>query len=288
MTEPRRTTERFPATWISSRYPVAYRLMPKCACSTIGQWLHYLDHKRFYDGLVHDADTPILKWGIPDCRPIIVDRVTSEQYVFFAMVRNPYRRLVSAFADKIIGYQSNGRHYRDGELHGLLEQYGYRFGGDSNIFDNFRLFIRFVVDTLQGQGPIAADPHWRPCASMLRISARLNPRWVPGEIGHVEHLNRDLGIIADRAGVPAAARPSALPRDNTTSLGQIRIDQLFGEEECVLVQEVYAEDFAWFRYDVDLGRSQPLGPVVIEDVQRALGETWTNDYEVIDNPDISS
>lgn len=264
------TPKRYPATWISQRYPVAYRLMPKCACSTVGQWIHYLDHSHFYDGLVHDRDAPILKWGIPRCRQKIINRVTSRDYIFFAIVRNPYRRLASAFADKIIGYQSNGRHYRGGELHHLLHSYGYRFGPESNILDNFKVFVRFVADTLEERAPIPADPHWRPCATMLRINARLNPDWLPAYIGHVESLTQDLAAIADFAGIPQAARPASLPRDNTTSLGQITVEQLFGEEEKAIVQRVYAEDFRWFGYGPEPDRPLPAGSVDVSSIRGAL------------------
>jgi len=286
-TEPMQKPPRFPATWISHRYPVAYRLMPKCACSTLGQWIHYLDHSRFYNGLVHDRDAPILKWGIAECRPTIVDRLTPGGYLFFAIVRNPYRRLASAFADKIFGYQANGIYYRGGELHQLLETYGYRFGPESNVIDNFKIFVRFVADTLEGLASIPADPHWRPCATMLRINARLNPDWLPTYIGHVESLTQDLAAIADLAGIPAAARPASLPRDNTTSLGQITVEQLFGEEEKAIVQRVYAEDFRWFGYGPEPDRPLPAGPVDVATVRGALQEEPAKRLEP-DEPEVAS
>ena len=34
---------------------VVYRVVPKCACSTIGQIMYYSDHGAFFDGDIHDA-----------------------------------------------------------------------------------------------------------------------------------------------------------------------------------------------------------------------------------------
>ena len=264
------TQSRYPATWISQTYPVAYRLMPKCACSTIGQWIHYLDHGHFYPGLVHDHKAPILKWGMPDSRPKIIQKLEKHDYLFFAIARNPYSRVVSAFADKIMGYQRNGRHYRGGELHRHLERYGFIFGPDSNILDNFKIFVRFIVDTIHGNGPMPADPHWRPCATMLRVNARSNSNWLPSYFGNVEHLIQDLDTIADRAAIPSAVRPAWLPRDNTTSLGQVTIEQLYSAEELALVRSAYEEDFEWFGYGPHPTEVRPCTTIDADAVRTAL------------------
>ena len=34
---------------------VVYRVVPKCACSTIGQIMYYSDHGEFFDGDIHDS-----------------------------------------------------------------------------------------------------------------------------------------------------------------------------------------------------------------------------------------
>ena len=40
----------FPGTWMTETESVVYRVVPKCACSTIGQILYYSDHGTFFDG----------------------------------------------------------------------------------------------------------------------------------------------------------------------------------------------------------------------------------------------
>ena len=45
----------FPGVWMTESESVAYRVVPKCACSTIGQIMYYSDHGTFFDGDIHDA-----------------------------------------------------------------------------------------------------------------------------------------------------------------------------------------------------------------------------------------
>ncbi len=45
----------FPGTWMTESESMVYRVVPKCACSTIGQIMYFSDHGRFYDGDIHDA-----------------------------------------------------------------------------------------------------------------------------------------------------------------------------------------------------------------------------------------
>ena len=91
---------------------VVYRVIPKCACSTIGQIMFYSDHGHFFDGDIHDADHGIHKWGFEASRPNIENRVRDENAFIFTCVRNPYSRVLSAFFDKIAGIQRNGKRYR--------------------------------------------------------------------------------------------------------------------------------------------------------------------------------
>ena len=45
----------FPGTWMTESESVVYRVVPKCACSTIGQIMYFSDHGEFFDGDIHDA-----------------------------------------------------------------------------------------------------------------------------------------------------------------------------------------------------------------------------------------
>ncbi|MDP5362369.1 MAG: sulfotransferase family protein, partial [Paracoccaceae bacterium] len=80
---------------------VVYRVVPKCACSTIGQIMHYADHGRFFDGDIHDDKTGLHKWALEGSQEPITKNVLSHESYAFTCVRNPYTRILSSFFDKI-------------------------------------------------------------------------------------------------------------------------------------------------------------------------------------------
>ena len=55
---------RFPGMWVSESGKLAYRVLPKCACSTIGQVIYYGDNGAYFDGDIHDAEQGMLKWDL--------------------------------------------------------------------------------------------------------------------------------------------------------------------------------------------------------------------------------
>jgi len=56
----------FPGTWMTTSESVVYRVVPKCACSTIGQIMYYSDHGVFFDGDIHDAKGGMHKWALEE------------------------------------------------------------------------------------------------------------------------------------------------------------------------------------------------------------------------------
>lgn len=90
---------------------VVYRVVPKCACSTIGQIMYFSDHGSFYEGDIHDAEGGIHKWAIEASQEKITENVLSPKTYTFTCVRNPYTRTLSSFFDKICGIQRNGNRY---------------------------------------------------------------------------------------------------------------------------------------------------------------------------------
>lgn len=267
----------YPAIWIARSAPLAYRVMPKCACSSIGQWLHLLDHGRFHHGEIHDDHADLLKWGVPHHRDAFVSAMKTGPRLRFTMVRNPYRRLASAFTDKIFGYQKDGRRYRAGHLHRQLHAYGVTFDPRSSVIEAFRGFVRFAVDTLRDGRPMPADPHWTPCFDHLLFNVQRDPAWRPDFVGRVETLRPDLVTVARRAGLPDGSVPERLPRENATSLGPVPISALYGPEELALVREAYATDFEAFGYDDALDAPAPSEPVahaaLLERLAEAAGLT---------------
>ena len=61
----------FPGVWMTESESLIYRVVPKCACSTIGQIMFFSDHGRFFDGDIHDSKTGLHKWAQEDSQPLI-------------------------------------------------------------------------------------------------------------------------------------------------------------------------------------------------------------------------
>lgn len=59
----------FPGTWMTETESVVYRVVPKCACSSIGQIMYYSDHGEFFEGDIHDAQGGMHKWAMDDSQP---------------------------------------------------------------------------------------------------------------------------------------------------------------------------------------------------------------------------
>jgi len=111
----------FPGTWMTETESLVYRVVPKCACSTIGQIMYYSDQGEFFDGDIHDAKGGMHKWALEHSQGPITKNVQSHESYSFTCVRNPYTRILSSFFDKICGIQRNGKRYR-GNLVPLLIQ----------------------------------------------------------------------------------------------------------------------------------------------------------------------
>ncbi|HCQ67453.1 MAG TPA: hypothetical protein DIU07_20975, partial [Rhodobacteraceae bacterium] len=125
----------FPGTWMTESESVVYRVVPKCACSSIGQIMYYSDNGRFFDGDVHDAAEGLHKWAMEDSQPLIAANVKAHKSYAFTAVRNPYGRILSSFFDKICGIQRNGRRYRGNLVPLLVQKYGVEVGDPENGFE---------------------------------------------------------------------------------------------------------------------------------------------------------
>ena len=155
----------FPGTWMTESESIVYRVVPKCACSTIGQIMYYSDHGEFFDGDIHDATGGLHKWAIDASQAKITGNVQKHKSYAFTCVRNPYTRILSSFFDKICGIQRNGKRYRGNLVPLLVQKYGIEVGGEDGTeeFDqikSFRRFLLFARDTIRWRRPMDPDIHW--------------------------------------------------------------------------------------------------------------------------------
>jgi Sulfotransferase family len=270
----------FPGTWMTESESVVYRVVPKCACSTIGQIMFYSDHGHFFDGDIHDATVGLHKWALDASQPLIERNVRAHASLAFTCVRNPYTRILSTFFDKICGIQRNGRRYRGNLVPMLIQKYGVDVGGADGTQDfdqiaSFRRFLLFARDTIRWKKPMEPDIHWSA------MSGHVSTFIVNG--GHYDRIffteDFDTGMqgVLDSINVRHPVTLKDVPRFNESEgHGPARthpVAAYFDDLSMHLMWEIYKRDFQLFRYDFDdPANKMPLGPVDLDEVHAKLGE----------------
>lgn len=265
----------FPGTWVTPSQSVAYRVIPKCACSTIGQILYYSDHGTFFDGDIHDAQTGMMKWNQEENRDAISKAVTDPNILTFTCVRNPYTRILSSFFDKICGIQRNGNRYRGNLVPRLTEQYGVQVDGDFDQIKSFRRFLLFARDTIKFRRPMDPDIHWSAMAGHAATLVVNGGHF--DSIVTVENFKDDMKSVMSKVDAAYHLDIDTMPRFNESEgHGPKRahdVADYFDDLSMHLVQDIYGRDFAAFNYDAnDPSRKEPIDEIDLDKVQAMLGD----------------
>jgi hypothetical protein len=239
----------FPGLWMTESCSAAYRVIPKCACSSIGQILYYSDHGRFFDGDVHDATEGLHKWGIEASRPAIEAALKAGRTFTFSAVRNPYRRILSSFFDKICGIQRNGKRYRGNLVPLLTQKYGVVVDGDFDQIASFRRFLLFARDTIRWRRPMDPDIHWSAMTSHAATFVANGGSF--DLVFHVEGFRDGMQRVLDRIDTPHPVDLDTVPRFNESSghgpAMAHPVEAYFDDLSRHLVFEMYHRDFTLFR-----------------------------------------
>ena len=268
----------FPGTWMTESESVVYRVVPKCACSTIGQILYYSDHGRFFDGDIHDATEGLHKWGQEASKPLISANVKAHRSPAFTAVRNPYSRILSSFFDKICGIQRNGRRYRGNLVPLLMQKYGIAVGDPESgfAFDqiaSFRRFLLFARDTIRFRRPMDPDIHWSAMAGHIATFIANGGRY--DRIFWVEDFNPGMQSVLDLFEPRHPVDLATIPRFNESEgHGPTRahpVEAYFDDLSMHLMWEIYHRDFQLFRYDFENPANKaPLGEIDLDEVHAKL------------------
>lgn len=270
----------FPGTWMTESESLVYRVVPKCACSTIGQIMYFSDHGRFYDGDIHDAGQGLHKWAFDQSKDRITENVRAHKSYAFTCVRNPYSRILSSFFDKICGIQRNGKRYRGNLVPQLAQKYGITVGGDNGdeAFDqiaSFRRFLLFARDTVAFRKPMDPDIHWSAISGHLSTFICNGGRY--DNIFWTERFNNGMQSVLDAVDVPHDVVLADVPRFNESEgHGPKRahpVEDYFDDLSMHLVYEMYKRDFDLFRYDAqDPSNKHPTGEIDLDEVHAKLGD----------------
>jgi len=270
----------FPGTWMTESESAVYRVVPKCACSSIGQILFYSDHGRFFDGDIHDATSGLHKWAIEASQPKIEQNVKNHRSFAFTCVRNPYTRILSSFFDKICGVQRNGKRYRGNLVPLLMQKYGIEVGGpegkdDFDQIASFRRFLLFARDTIRWKKPMDPDIHWSAMAGHVSTFIFNGGRY--DRIFFTEQFDAGMQSVLDKIPVRHPVNLATIPRFNESEgHGPARahpVEAYFDDLSQHLMWEIYKRDFQLFRYDFDNpANKMPKGEVDLGEIHAKLGE----------------
>ncbi|MFW8633584.1 sulfotransferase family protein [Cribrihabitans pelagius] len=269
----------FPGTWMTESESVLYRVVPKCACSTIGQILYYSDHGRFFEGDIHDSTEGLHKWAQAESQPAISAAVQKGSTYAFTCVRNPYTRILSSFFDKICGIQRNGRRYRGNLVPELAYRYGVEAGGEDGkqAFDqiaSFRRFLLFARDTIRWRRPMEPDIHWSAVSGHVSTFIQNGGRY--DRIFWTEDFAAGMQGVLDAIETPHAVDLASIPRFNESEgHGPKRahpVEDYFDDLSMHLVYEIYKRDFELFKYDFENpANKMPVGEIDLDEVHAKLG-----------------
>ena len=269
----------FPGTWMTLSERLVYRVVPKCACSTIGQILYYSDHGRFFEGDIHDATEGIHKWAFEDSQPRIAARAAEGGGYAFSFVRNPYTRILSSFFDKVCGIQRNGKRYRNNLVPLLTQKYGVEVGGPDGgqEFDqiaSFRRFLLFARDSIRWRRPMEPDIHWSSMSGHISTFIVNGGRY--DGIFFTERFDEGMREVLSHVETPHQVKMEDVPRFNESSgHGPKRahpVEAYFDDLSMHLVYEIYKRDFRLFKYDFgNPANRQPVGEIDLDEVHAKLG-----------------
>jgi len=268
----------FPGTWMTESGSVIYRVVPKCACSTIGQILYYSDHGAFFPGDIHDATEGLHKWALDESQPAIERAVRSRNAPAFTAVRNPYSRILSSFFDKICGIQRNGKRYRGNLVPMVIQKYGVEVGGEDgqDAFDQiaaFRRFLLFARDTIRFRKPMEPDIHWSAMSGHVSTFIVNGGRY--DAIFHTESFDAGMAGVLSGLATTHPVDLAAIPRFNESEgHGPKRlhpVEDYFDDLSCHLVYEIYHRDFEVFKYATDPADRAPKGEIDLDEVHAKLG-----------------
>lgn len=270
----------FPGTWMTESQSLVYRVVPKCACSTIGQIMFYSDHGRFFDGDIHDATSGLHKWALEPSQRLIEANVKGHKSFAFTCVRNPYARILSSFFDKICGVQRNGKRYRGNLVPMLIQKYGIDVGTQANGFEfdqiaSFRRFLLFARDTIRWRRPMEPDIHWSAMSGHISTFIANGGRY--DRIFFTEKFDEGMQSVLDRVATPVPIALKDVPKFNESEgHGPKRahpVSAYFDDLSRHLVWEIYKKDFQLFRYDFDdPDNKMPLDEVDLAEVHAKLGD----------------
>jgi hypothetical protein len=212
---------------ISLKHRYVWFKIGKAGCTSVATSLHQLELADLPNASAPPhlpaVQSPFVKpYQLPE--KMLDDILRGRGYFRFAVVRNPYARLLSAYLDKVAGKAKERK---------LIEKNLEKKPDDEISFGEF---IDAIVDKR------IHDPHWMPQVYMVgpKLEAALHLETIADELSKLpkfleEHLQKTFGVRAPHATGAAS-----------------RIREYYTPEIIEKVRRYYAGDFSKFGYSPDV------------------------------------
>jgi hypothetical protein len=225
------------STYYSARGNYLYRAIPKCACSTVKNALIELEGLELDANPTRRHDKSYNKFpGTETLTPQEErDLFAGNTDTFkFVIVRDPYSRLVSAYADKILeGYARRGDLWIE-----KIKKTAAKHKVKLSEKITFEEFVRVV--SLQSEAEM--DVHWRQQYHVARFDLIKFDF-----VGRTELISTDFAYILERIKAPAELMHKAIQPHNVTGASMTMWSTVSGEVRRAFLQ-TFAIDFDTLRY----------------------------------------
>jgi len=225
------------STYYSARGNYLYRAIPKCTCSTVKNALIELEGLELDPNPSRRHDKTYNKFpGTETLTPreesdLFAGRTDTFKFV---IVRDPYSRMVSAYADKILeGYARRGDLWID-----KIKKTAARHNVKLSEKITFEEFVRVV--SLQSEAEM--DVHWRQQYHVGRFDLIKFDF-----VGRTELISTDFAYILERIKAPAELMHKAIQPHNVTGASLTMWSTVSAEVRLAFLK-TFAIDFDTLRY----------------------------------------
>ncbi|UJJ59572.1 rhamnan synthesis F family protein [Rhodanobacter denitrificans] len=232
---------------MSTRRKLLYVATPKVACTSLKWWFAALEGyaqvlrgsngslETDPDLVIHDTFhkvAPNVTGLLPDA---LAEALASEDYFRFAVVRNPYKRIFSAWQSKILLREplQIGAYLGHDFVHHPIKN-----PGDISI-----AFERFLEYLAGNEPSVFWDLHWTPQVEILR--PELINYSILAKIEDTAPLSQALLAWLG----PGIQGPFGAKRSNESLIPYL--PELISVRSCQLIRSIYARDFEVFGYGAD-------------------------------------
>ena len=232
-------------SYLSEKHKLLYISTPKVACTSLKWWFADLEgyseslsqvknsQQPDPDLVIHDSFYKVAP-SVTGLRPeFLTQALLSKEYFRFAVVRNPYKRIFSAWQSKLF--------LREPFTSDPYKQAAFFIMPVKNRTDVAVAFERFLEYLASYEAPNYLDPHWTPQIHLLRpdlinytnISQIEDTRQLKLEL--VKHLGADM------------PDPFAIRRANESLIPYL--PEFITRRAAELIKSLYAGDFQTFGYN---------------------------------------